>query len=192
MAVAWLGKEWDELLQTMERLRSERGTARKEHDQALRECDDAQQNISSIQAKLGTTTTQRLEAEGVSVVLAAELAEVRRNLQAESDELGILSAALIVVCDDLEVVRSEGTSSLTADAVEITARVRQLERNALHIGINQAFAITRSHYADSIDLETMSLGFAPGYEAHELDEIETVMDPLLRDLADKIEDIVLL
>jgi len=34
-----------------------------------------------------------------------DLAEVRRNLQVESDELGILSAALRVVCDDLEVVR---------------------------------------------------------------------------------------
>ena len=34
-AVAWLRKEWDELLQTTERLRSESGAARKEHDQAL-------------------------------------------------------------------------------------------------------------------------------------------------------------
>ena len=52
-----------------------------------------------------------------------DLAEARRNLQAESDELGILSAVLRVVCDDLEVVRSEGTSSLVARAIEITARV---------------------------------------------------------------------
>jgi len=37
----------------------------------------------------------------------------------------------------------------------------------------------------------MSLGFAPGYEAHELDEIETVEAPLSRNLADKIENIVL-
>ena len=35
-----------------------------------------------------------------------DLAEARRNLQAESDELIILSTALGVVCDDLEVVRS--------------------------------------------------------------------------------------
>jgi len=38
--------------------------------------------------------TQKLEAESVSAGLAADLAEARRNLQAESDELGILSAAL--------------------------------------------------------------------------------------------------
>ena len=42
----------------------------------------------------------------------------------ESDELGILSIALGVVYDDLKVVRSEGTSSLVAHAVEITAQVR--------------------------------------------------------------------
>ena len=50
--------------------------------------------------------TQKLEAKSVSVGLAMDLAEVRRNLQAESDELGILSAALGVVCSDLEVVQS--------------------------------------------------------------------------------------
>jgi len=59
----------------------------------------------------------------VSAGLAVDLAEVRRNLQVESDELGTLSATLGVVYDDLEVVRSEGTSSLAAHAIEITARV---------------------------------------------------------------------
>ena len=53
-----------------------------------------------------------------------DLIEVRRNLQAKSDELSIMSIALGVVYDDLEVVQSEGTSSLMAHAVEITARVR--------------------------------------------------------------------
>ena len=96
-----------------------------------------------------------------------------------------------MVCDDLEVVQSAGTSSLATRAVEITAWVRQLERNTLHAGINQAFAIACSHYTDSIDLETMSLGFAPGYEAHELDEIETTVAPLSQELANRIEDIVL-
>ena len=81
-----------------------------------------------------------------------DLAKVRRNLQAESDELGILSTVLGVVGDDLEVVRSKRTSSLTARAVEITARVRRLERNALCTGVNQSFAIARSHYGDNIDL----------------------------------------
>ena len=109
----------------------------------------------------------------------------------ESDELGILSAALGVVYDDLEVVRSEGTSSLAARAVDIMAWVCQLERDTLRARVTQAFAIARSHYADSIDLEMMSLGFAPGYEASKLDEIETAVAPLPWDLADRVEDIVL-
>ena len=132
-----------------------------------------------------------LEAESVSTGLVTELTEMQRILQEESDEHVLLSATLGVVYDDLEVVRSEGTSSLAAHAVDITVRVHQLERDALRAGVTQSFAIARSHYVDSIDLETMSLGFAPGYEASELDEIETVVAPLSRNLADKIEDIVL-
>ena len=68
-------------------------------------------------------TTQKLVAESVSTELAMDLVEARRNLLAKSDELGILSATLEVVYDDLEVVWSEGTSSLVARAIEITARV---------------------------------------------------------------------
>ena len=51
--------------------------------------------------------------------------------------------------------------------------------------------IAHSHYGDNIDLEAMSHGFTPGYEAHELEEMETVVAPLLQDLADRIESIVL-
>ena len=109
----------------------------------------------------------------------------------ESDKLGILSTFLGVVCDNLEVVQSEGTSSLVARAVEIMARVRQLERNALRVGVNQSFMIARSHYEDSINLEMMSHGFMPGYEVHELEEMEAAVAPLSWDLADRIEDIVL-
>ena len=51
--------------------------------------------------------------------------------------------------------------------------------------------IAHSHYGDSIDLEAMSHGYAPGYEAYELEEMETAVAPLSQNLADKIEDIVL-
>jgi len=51
--------------------------------------------------------------------------------------------------------------------------------------------IAHSHYGDSINLETMSLGFTPGYEAHELEEMETVVAPLSWDLSDRIENKVL-
>jgi hypothetical protein len=40
--------------------------------------------------------------------------------------------------------------------------------------------IARSHYRDSIDLDTMSLGYMPGYEDKELEQIETVVAPLRR------------
>ena len=83
-----------------------------------------------------------------------------------------------MVCDDLKVVRSEGTSSLVARAVEIIARVRQLERNALRVGVNQSFAIAHSHYGDNIDLKAMSHGYTPGYEVHELEEMEAAVAPL--------------
>ena len=106
-----------------------------------------------------------------------DLAKVRRNLQAESDELGILSTALRVVCDDLEVVWSDGTSSLMAHAIEIMAQVHQLKRNALHARVNQSFMIAHSHYGDNIDLEAMSHGYVPSYQVHELEEMETAVAP---------------
>ena len=90
------------------------------------------------------------------------------------------------------MVQAEGTSSLTAHAVDITARVRQLEKEAFCSGITQTFAISRSHYDDNIDLEAMSLSFVPGYEPSELDEIEAAVTPLAETLASKIEDMVLL
>ena len=76
-----------------------------------------------------------------------------------------------MVYDDLEVVRSEGTSSLTA-------QVRQLERSALHGVVNQSFMIAHSHYGDNIDLEAMSHGYVPSYEVYELEGMETAVAPL--------------
>ena len=83
-----------------------------------------------------------------------------------------------MVYDDLEVVQLEGTISLVACAIEIMAQVRQLERNALHAGVNQSFTIARSHYGDIIDLEAMNHGYAPGYEVHEMEEMETAVATL--------------
>jgi len=83
------------------------------------------------------------------------------------------------------VVQAEGTSSLAAHAIDITARVHQLEKEAFHLGVIQAFAIARSHYDDNINLRAMSLGFMPGYELFELDEIEAAVTPLVKSLASK-------
>ena len=78
-----------------------------------------------------------------------------------------------------------------ARAIDITVWVRQLEKEALCSGITQAFAIAHSHYDDNIDLEATSLGFTPGYEPSELDEIEATVTPLAETLASKVEDMVL-
>ena len=69
--------------------------------------------------------------------------------------------------------------------------VGQLEEDAFHAGITQAFTVARSHYDRDINLEVMSLVFAPGYEDSELDEIEKAVTPVARNLVDRLKDIVL-
>ena len=78
-----------------------------------------------------------------------------------------------------------------ARAIDITARVRQLEENSFHAGITKAFAIARSHYDQEVNLEAMSLGFAPRYKNSELDEIEKAVTPIEQNLANRLKDIVL-
>ena len=109
----------------------------------------------------------------------------------ESDELDLLKVALGVVCDNLQVVQAEGTSSLMARASNIMAWVRQLEKEALRTGITQSFTVAHSHYDDNIDFEAMSLGFVPGYEPSKLDVVEATVTPFVETLASRIEDLVL-
>jgi hypothetical protein len=87
--------------------------------------------------------------------LETELTETKKNLQTENDEHGMLRVAIGVICDDLEVTQTEGTSSLAARIIEIMAQVHALERNALYASILQSFLIAQPHYRDSIDLGTM-------------------------------------
>ena len=84
--------------------------------------------------------------ESIPAGLGTVLAQVWGTLQAESDEHDLLHAAIGVVFDDLGVARLEKSSSLATHAVDITARVGQLEENAFHAGIIQAFVVARSHY----------------------------------------------
>ena len=88
-------------------------------------------------------------------------------------------------------MQAEGTSSPTACVIDIMARLRQLEKEALRSLITQAFAIVRSHYDESIDLEAISIGYAPDYEASKLDEIEATVAPLAETLVNKVEGMVL-
>ena len=96
-----------------------------------------------------------------------------------------------MVIDALRVAQPEGTSSLAARTVGITARVGQLEEAAFHTGITQAFAIACSHYDREINLEVMSQGFVPFYEDAELDEMEKAVTPLARNLANRLKEEVL-
>ena len=101
--IARLRRERDELLQTVERLRSERSTVREERDRAIREHDEAYQVVNSLRVNLGAMVAQRLDAESVSARLGKELAEVRGILQTESDKHDLLQAAVGVVIDSLRV-----------------------------------------------------------------------------------------
>jgi hypothetical protein len=60
---------------------------------------------------------------------------MKKNLQTENDEHSLLCAAIGVICDDLEVVQVEGTSSVMACVIEIMALAHVLERDALRAGI---------------------------------------------------------
>ena len=83
------------------------------------------------------------------------------------------------------------TSSLVARAMGITAWVGQLEEDAFHAGITQAFAVAHSYYDQEINLEVMSQGFAPVYEDTELDEMEKAVAPLARNLVNRLKEEVL-
>jgi len=76
-------------------------------------------------------------------------------------------------------------------ATGIMAWVGQLEEDAFHAGITQAFTIAHSHYDREINLVVMSQGFMPSYEDLELDEIEKAVTPLVRNLANRLKDMVL-
>ena len=158
---------------------------------AIRERDKARRVVDSLRADLGAVVNRRLDAESVTARLDKELAKVRGILQTESDEHDLLQAAVGVVIDALGVAQPMGTGSLAARATGITARVGQLEEDAFHAGITQAFTITRSHYDREINLEVMSQGFTPVYEDAELDEMEKAVAPLAWNLANRLKEVVL-
>ena len=145
----------------------------------------------SLRADLGVTVNRRLDVESIVARLEKELTEVRGILRTESDEHDLLQATVRVVIDALRVAQPEGTSSLMARTAGITARVGQLEEDAFHTRINQAFAVTHSHYDQEINLEVMSHGFVPIYEDAELDEMEKVVAPLARNLVNRLKEEVL-
>lgn len=61
-----------------------------------------------------------------------------------------------------------------------------LEKEAVISGINCSFAIARSHYGKTIDLEGMSEWYASGYTDEQLDELEAALEPVARALAERL------
>lgn len=120
-----------------------------------------------------------------------EFAEAKESFDMEHVEHGSLFGVMSLVCDDLQVTQPEGSSTLVARAAQIMDRVRALERNALRANVNRSFAVTHSHYKDVIALDLLSLGYALGWSEDELTMLETEVEPLLRALADSIENTVL-
>ena len=165
--------------------------AHEERDQAIQEHNEARQGVSSLRVDLGTIVNRRLDDKSVSAGLVKELAKVRGILQIKRDEHDLLQVAIGVVIDALRVMQLVETSSLAVRTAGITARVGQLEEDAFHAGITQAFAVARSHYDREINLEVMSQGFMPVYEDAELDEMEKAVAPLACNLANRLKEEVL-
>jgi hypothetical protein len=86
--------------------------------------------------------------------LEKELSEVKGSLQKESDEHDDLRVAVGLVCDDLEVIPLEETSSLAVHSLRIMDRAQEIARRAVRFGVQHAFTITHSHY-ENINLGAM-------------------------------------
>ena len=101
----------------------------------------------SLRVDLGVAVNRRLDVESAAARLEKELTEVQEILRTESNEHDLLHATIGVVIDALRVEQPVETSSLKARAMGVMAQVGQLEEDAFHTRITQAFAIVHSHYA---------------------------------------------
>ena len=153
--------------------------------------DEDVEVVCSLQAELGDAVNRRLSAENVFVKLEKEATHARKALQVESDEHDLLQAAVGVVLNALNVTEPVETSPLAARVAGIMARVGQLEESAFHAGITQAFTVAHAHYGKEINLKVMSEGFPSTYEDEELEEMEEMVAPLAKNLADNLKEMVL-
>ena len=96
-----------------------------------------------------------------------------------------------MVLNALKVTEPVETSPLVAHATGIMSRVGQLEESAFHTGITQAFTVAHAHYEKEINLKVMSEGFPSTYEDEELEEMEEMVAPLAKNLADNLKEMVL-
>ena len=153
--------------------------------------DEDVEVVRSLRVELSDAVNQRLSAKNVSIKLEKEAAYARRALQVESNEHDLSQAAVGVVLNALNVTEPVETSPLAARVAGIMARVGQLEESAFHAGITQAFTVTHAHYGKEINLKVMSEGFPSTYDNEELEEMEEMVAPLAKNLADNLKEMVL-
>lgn len=94
--------------------------------------------------------------------------------------------AALLSLDELGLPPADGPEPLPTRVLRIGDRAREMASSALHRGVHRVFSIARTHY-ERIDLDYISQGFAPGYTEEEIDEIEAIVAPLARRLAESIE-----
>ena len=125
--------------------------------------------------------TRKADAKTAAAGLTTDLTRAEERVKTlEREAAGHANFCLSVglVCDELRVSPLPGTNTLLARVASVTGRVGELERDALRAGIQQSFAIARSHYEDNIALDMMSQGYAPVYEEDDLVVMEAAMAPL--------------
>jgi len=122
------------------------------------------------------------------------LATVTEALERQITGIDSLRLAAHLVLDDLGVEAADEPGQLAAQlvqgvdvAVQGDEITRQEARSALFIGVQRAFAVTRSHYAN-IALDELSQGYPADYTDAELDAIEEEVAPFARALTDKMQE----
>lgn len=124
--------------------------------------------------------------------LGKELADARHALESESRATRLSAMRLRCSTRSLQSCKKWwGGSSLSALFALVSDRVRELEREAVVSGISRAFAITLSHYGETIDLKGINEGYAPGYIDEELSAMEASVEPAALALTRRLREEVM-
>jgi DNA-binding Lrp family transcriptional regulator len=96
-----------------------------------------------MRTTVGNTTTQ---AEAVQT-----------NYNSSQQELEVLQAAALEICQEVEEGAAQAGSSLASRLRALGGHVSQRIRRALHLGVKKALGVVASHY--QVDLEVVSSGY---------------------------------
>jgi hypothetical protein len=99
--------------------------------------------LSGLRTALGNTTTQ------------AEAVQTAYN--SSQQELEVLQAAALEICQEVEEGMAQAGSSLASRLRALGGHVSQRMRRALHLGVMKALGVVASHY--QVDFEAVSSGY---------------------------------